>query len=223
MFLRRHHAALRIDAPIVVAARQHLSMDVGGWQLRTARVSLLGRVCPRSELRREQRRVGDGVGHVHGCGDEASEEYRVTMEGIASDFLNRKYTEVIDERVNAKCLSSRANYMTRRMTLQLLSSILLNRANYNVMMAYISSQQNLVTILCLLRDPSPHITLDAFQVFKIFVANPNKPPEVVKILFDNKVKLVKYLEGLHKERENSDGQYRDEKQLVISTLEGLQI
>mmetsp|Transcript_36120 Transcript_36120/g.76060 ORF Transcript_36120/g.76060 Transcript_36120/m.76060 type:complete len:209 (+) Transcript_36120:563-1189(+) len=158
-----------------------------------------------------------------GLGDEASEEYRVTMEGIASDFLNRKYTEVIDERVNAKCLSSRANYMTRRMTLQLLSSILLNRANYNVMMAYISSQQNLVTILCLLRDPSPHITLDAFQVFKIFVANPNKPPEVVKILFDNKVKLVKYLEGLHKERENSDGQYRDEKQLVISTLEGLQI
>mmetsp|Transcript_23710 Transcript_23710/g.40509 ORF Transcript_23710/g.40509 Transcript_23710/m.40509 type:complete len:114 (-) Transcript_23710:210-551(-) len=113
--------------------------------------------------------------------------------------------------------------MTRRMTLQLLLSILLNRANYNVMMAYISSQQNLVTILCLLRDPSPHITLDAFQVFKIFVANPNKPPEVVKILFDNKVKLVKYLEGLHKERENTDGQYRDEKQLVVSTLEGLRI
>ena len=50
-----------------------------------------------------------------------------------------------------------------------------------------------------------------------------KPPEVVKILYDNKVKLVKYLEGLHKERESSDDQYRDEKQLVISTLEGLEI
>lgn len=44
---------------------------------------------------------------------------------------------------------------------------------------------------------------------------------MVKILYDNKVKLVKYLEGLHKERESSDDQYRDEKQLVISTLEGL--
>ena len=53
--------------------------------------------------------------------------------------------------------------------------------------------------------------------------NGNQPPEVVKILYDNKVKLVKYLDGLHKERENSDDQYRDEKQLVISTLEGLQI
>jgi hypothetical protein len=50
-----------------------------------------------------------------------------------------------------------------------------------------------------------------------------KPPGVVKILFDNKVKLVTYLEGLHKERETTDGQYKDEKQLVISTLESLQI
>ena len=109
-----------------------------------------------------------------GMSDASSEEYKQVMEGIASDFLNRKYVEVIDERINKKCLSSNANYMTRRMSLQLLSTILLNRANYNVMMMYISSSQNLVTILCLLRDPSPHITLDAFQVFKIFVANPNK-------------------------------------------------
>ncbi|KAL7555093.1 hypothetical protein ACHAWF_018806 [Thalassiosira exigua] len=155
--------------------------------------------------------------------DPASEEHKQIMEGIASDFLSRKYDDVIDGRINRKCLSSKANYMTRRMSLQTLSTILLNRANYGVMMAYISSSKNLVTIMCLLRDPSPHITLDAFQVFKIFVANPNKPPEVVKILYDNKVKLVKYLEGLHKDRESTDDQYRDEKQLVISTLEGLEI
>ena len=56
-----------------------------------------------------------------------------------------------------------------------------------------------------------------------FFASIEQPPEVVKILFDNKIKLVKYLDGLHKERENSDEQYRDEKQLVISTLEGLRL
>lgn len=55
------------------------------------------------------------------------------------------------------------------------------------------------------------------------VSQTTQPPEVVKILFDNKVKLIKYLEGLHKERENNDDQYRDEKQLVISTLEALEI
>ena len=57
----------------------------------------------------------------------------------------------------------------------------------------------------------------------LFVPLNEQPPEVIKILFDNKVKLVKYLEGLHKERENNDDQYRDEKQLVISTLEALEI
>lgn len=121
--------------------------------------------------------AGMGGGGAIGIDNtQSEEEYKQLMESIASDFLNRKYTDVIDDRINAKCLSPKANYMTRRMTLQLLilSTILLNRANYNVMMMYISSSANLVTILCLLRDVSPHITLDAFQVFKIFVANPNK-------------------------------------------------
>jgi calcium binding protein 39 len=89
------------------------------------------------------------------------------------------------------------------------------------MIKYIASKQNLVNIMLLLRDTSPHITLDAFHVFKIFVANPNKPPEIIKILTDNKVKLCKYLESLHKDREEADPQFRDEKALVISTIEAL--
>ena len=103
-----------------------------------------------------------------------TEEYRHRMDAIASDFLNRKYDDIIGCRINKKCLSTKASYITRRMSLQLLSTILLKRTNYNVMMLYITSADNLVTILCLLRDPSPHISMDSFQVFKIFVANPNK-------------------------------------------------
>jgi calcium binding protein 39 len=76
--------------------------------------------------------------------------------------------------------------------------------------------------MMLLRDSSAHITLEAFNVFKIFVANPNKPVEVVRILADNKVKLVKYLAGLHHEKEATDEQFKDEKALVISTLEQME-
>jgi len=140
------------------------NFDVSSDALETVRVMLSG--MPGGSI---QQVAAAGM-----VGDAASEEYKQLMESIASDFLNRKYTEIIDERINKKCLSSTASYMTRRMSLQLLSTILLNRVNYNVMMMYISSSKNLVIILCLLRDPSPHITLDAFQVFKIFVANPNK-------------------------------------------------
>lgn len=141
------------------------NFDVSSDALETVRVMLSG--MPGGS--NQQAAAAAGM-----VGDAASEEYKQLMESIASDFLNRKYTEIIDERINKKCLSSTASYMTRRMSLQLLSTILLNRVNYNVMMMYISSSKNLVIILCLLRDPSPHITLDAFQVFKIFVANPNK-------------------------------------------------
>jgi calcium binding protein 39 len=127
--------------------------------------------------------TGNAAANTVPCieGDALVAEYhRQIMESIASDFLNRDYADIVDNCINKKCLSPNANYMTRRMTLQLLSSILLNRANYNVMMMYISSSRNLVTILCLLRDQSPHITLDAFQVFKIFVANPNKVSDYLK-------------------------------------------
>ena len=153
----------RLVYPFLDVHVHNPNFDVSSDALETVRVMFTGNFHANGPS------LGMGVGDV-----ASGEEYRRVMEGIASDFLNRKYVDVIDERVNGRCLSPDANYMTRRMTLQLLSSILLNRANYSVMMTYISSSRNLVTILCLLRDPSPHITLDAFQVFKIFVANPNK-------------------------------------------------
>ena len=83
----------------------------------------------------------------------------------------------------------------------------------------------LVPIADVLIDESQrkHITFDAFHVFKIFVANPQKTREVTRILVDNRIKLIKYLDGLHKDRESSDIQFRDEKKLVISTLEGLEL
>jgi len=150
-------------------------------------------------------------------------ELESDMENIASSFLERAYTPIFDERFNPKLLNgTHANYITRRVSLQLISTILLTRSNYKVMIRYVSSRSNLITVMVLLRDSSAHITLDAFNIFKVFVVNPNKPPEVIRILADNKVKLVKYLSGLHKDKEQADEQFRDEKELVIYTLEALQ-
>lgn len=156
-------------------------------------------------------------------GDYRNDEVSQTaMMKLASEFLVRDYEALFEDRFNRKLLSSeKPNYMTRRMALQILSAVLLNRSNYAVMIRYIASKANLILVMNLLRDRSPHITLDAFHVFKIFVANPAKQTEIVKILADNKVKLCLYLETLHKELEINDPQFRDEKALVIATLEGL--
>ena len=150
------------------------------------------------------------------------EESAAAIAAMAAEFLTRDYDAVWDERFNPKLLSDAANYMTRRVALQILSTVLLTRANYAIMIRYVASRANLITIMHLLRDTSPHITLDAFHVFKVFVANPNKPPEVVKILRDNKVKLCAYLITLHQDKEETDAQYRDEKALIVATIDGLE-
>ena len=143
------------------------------------------------------------------------------MAELAAEFLTRDYDAIWDQRFNPKLLSDQANYMLRRIALQVLSTILLTRSNYAVMIRYVNSRKNLILVMHLLRDTSPHITLDAFHVFKVFVANPNKIPEVVKILKDNRDKLCSYLENLHMDKEATDNQFRDEKALIISTIQGL--
>ena len=143
------------------------------------------------------------------------------MADLAASFLTRDYDIIWDQRFNPNLLSDAANYMTKRMALQILSTVLLTRSNYAVMIKYVNSRRNLILVMHLLRDTSPHITLDAFHVFKVFVANPNKIPEVTKILKDNSPKLCAYLETLHADKVASDAQFRDEKALIISTLRSL--
>jgi Mo25-like. len=154
---------------------------------------------------------------------QVRESLESMMESTAAIFLEREYEAIFVQRFNVLLLSAEhANYITRRVSLQILSTVLLTRSNYNVMIRYVSSRSNLKTIMMLLSDSSAHITLEAFHVFKIFVANPNKPKAIVRILVDNKVKLVKYLTGLHRDKEAMDEQFRDEKALVISTLEEIE-
>lgn len=158
-----------------------------------------------------------------GRGDKQlpDDQTQLAVAELAANFLTRDYDAIWVQRFNPLLLTEKANYMTRRMALQILSTVLLTRSNYAVMIKYVAERQHLILVMKLLRDTSPHITLDAFHVFKVFVANPNKPPEIIKILHDNSVKLCRYLETLHKDREESDTQFRDEKALIIATIEAL--
>jgi calcium binding protein 39 len=143
------------------------------------------------------------------------------LSELSAAFLTRDYQAIWDDRFNPNLLSPDTNYMTKRVALQILSTVLLTRSNYAVMIRYVNSRTNLILVMKLLRDNSPHITLDAFHVFKVFVANPQKLPEVEKILRDNSHKLCLYLETLHQDKESSDPQFAEEKQLIISTIRGL--
>ncbi|KAG7369510.1 Mo25-like protein [Nitzschia inconspicua] len=161
-----------------------------------------------------------------GCdgSDNESDDDAATQQELSelsAAFLTRDYEAVWDERFNPNLLSPDTNYMTKRVALQILSTVLLTRSNYAVMIRYVNSRTNLIVVMKLLRDTSPHITLDAFHVFKVFVANPNKLPEVEKILKDNSQKLCLYLETLHQDKEPNDPQFAEEKKLIIATIRNL--
>jgi calcium binding protein 39 len=144
-----------------------------------------------------------------------------THHELAAKFLDERYDDVF-ERYN-KCLLQSENYVTKRQSLKLLGELLLHRANFTVMMRYISQRSNLKLMMLLLRDKSANIQFEAFHVFKVFVANPKKPEDIKQILLTNKDKLIAYLEKFHAKRDGSgDEQFEEEKALLIKTIDKLE-
>ena len=111
------------------------------------------------------------------------------------------------------------NYVTCRESLRLLSDILLDRSNYATMMRYIAQSDNLKIFMLLLRSKKLRIQLEAFHVFKVFVANPKKHPTITKVLYQNKEKLLAFLQDFHNDK--SDDQFIEERQLILDTLTAL--
>ena len=69
------------------------------------------------------------------------------------------------------------------------------------MTRYIANEANLKMMMNLLRDKSKNIQFEAFHVFKVFVANPKKPPQIESILRRNKEKLLVFLRDFHNDKE----------------------
>ncbi|KXN85887.1 Calcium-binding protein 39 [Leucoagaricus sp. SymC.cos] len=135
---------------------------------------------------------------------------------MVAEYLDKNYDRFFSS-FTTLILSS--NYVTKRQSLKLLGEILLDRANFNVMTQYIANEANLKMMMNLLRDKSKNIQFEAFHVFKVFVANPKKPPQIESILRRNKEKLLVFLRNFHNDKE--DEQFTDEKQFLIVQIQGL--
>merc|ERR1712196_415881 len=94
------------------------------------------------------------------------------------------------------------HFFSRLQLIKLLGELLFDRSNFNVMKRYIADPAHLKLVMQLLKDNSNKIACEALNVFKIFVANPDKAPGVREILFKNKEKLVQYLEGFQTDEAN---------------------
>uniref|UniRef100_A0AAZ3RWF6 Calcium binding protein 39-like n=1 Tax=Oncorhynchus tshawytscha TaxID=74940 RepID=A0AAZ3RWF6_ONCTS len=97
--------------------------------------------------------------------------------------------------------------LPREQSLKLLGELLLDR-HTTVMTRHIS------------KDKSPNIQFEAFHVFKVFVANPNKTQPIIDILLKNQPKLIDFLSNFQKDRMD-DEQFNDEKTYLIKQIRDL--
>ncbi|GMP56659.1 hypothetical protein CsSME_00021067 [Camellia sinensis var. sinensis] len=137
-------------------------------------------------------------------------------ETAVSEFLTAHYDEFFEQ--YEKLLAS-SNYVTRRQSLKLLSEFLLELPNSHIMKRYIVEVRYLKVMMTLLKDSSKNIQISAFHIFKIFVANPNKPREIKVILAKNHERLLALLHNLSPGKGADDDEFEEEKELIIKEIE----
>nr|CAB3500756.1 unnamed protein product [Digitaria exilis] len=81
------------------------------------------------------------------------------------------------------------------------------------------SSTNYVTRRQAMKDSSKNIRICAFHVFKVFVANPNKPRCIIEALLNNRRELLKLLHNLPTSK--GDDELDEEKELIIQQIQKL--
>ncbi|XP_024980472.1 putative MO25-like protein At5g47540 [Cynara cardunculus var. scolymus] len=135
-----------------------------------------------------------------------------------AEFLSKNYDWFFQE---YNSLLRSPNYITRRNAVKLLGALLLDRSNTSVMVRYVSSLDNMRTLMNLLRDSNKTIQVEAFHVFKLFPANQKKPPEIVNVLVANRSKLIRFFSDFSLEK--ADEQFEADKAEVVKEIATLQL
>ncbi|KAK3127884.1 hypothetical protein QOZ80_7AG0579700 [Eleusine coracana subsp. coracana] len=138
-------------------------------------------------------------------------------EDAVAEFLSSHYEQFFGLYTR---LFSSTNYVTRRQSVKFLSEFLLEAPNAQIMKRYILEVHYLNIMIGLLKDSSKNIRICAFHIFKVFVANPNKPRDIIQVLVDNHRELLKLLHNLPTGK-GEDEQLDEERDLIIKEIEKL--
>ncbi|CCF59374.1 hypothetical protein KAFR_0G03420 [Kazachstania africana CBS 2517] len=137
----------------------------------------------------------------------------VSREFFSAEANTEKFIASINK------LIAYGSYVTKRQSTKLLASLIIIRSNNQLMNLYINSPDNLKLIMTLMTDKSKNLQMEAFNVFKVMVANPRKTKPVFDILAKNRDKLLKYFEtfGI----DNQDTNFLDERDFIIQQIDSL--
>lgn len=85
--------------------------------------------------------------------------------------------------------------------------------NFTITTNSIGKPENLKLMMNFLWDESRNIQFNAFHVFKVFMANPNKTQPILDILLVNQNKLIEFLSKFQNDR-MEDERFNDKAFLV---------
>ncbi|KAL1310804.1 hypothetical protein AAFC00_001044 [Neodothiora populina] len=139
----------------------------------------------------------------------------VRHKPIVAKYVDTNF-DLFFEKYNTILIKSES-YVTKRQSIKLLGEVLLDRQFYDIMTRYVESGDNLKLIMWQLKDDRKMVQYEAFHVFKIFAANPNKSPEVKRLLTMNKQRLLDFLPNFLADR-TEDDQFSDEKSYLIKQI-----
>lgn len=137
---------------------------------------------------------------------------------VASEWLapnTAHFTQCINKLIASN------NYVTKRQSIKLLSVLILSRQNNAFMTSYVNGGDNVKLVMILLSDKSKNLQMEAFNVFKVFVANPKKSKIVMDILIKNREKLLLFLENFQPVERKEDPQFKEERDFVIQQITDL--
>ncbi|KAF0270606.1 hypothetical protein FOG48_00315 [Hanseniaspora uvarum] len=137
---------------------------------------------------------------------------------ICNEFFNNKNNlNIFIQKINT--MLKHGDYVAKRQSIKILSTMIVGRSFSQLMTTYISNPENLKLIMLLFNASSKNLQLEAFNIFKVFVANPNKPKPVCDILLANREKLIKFVTVNFED--SPDRNLKREKQYIINVLEEL--
>ena len=123
--------------------------------------------------------------------------------------------KLVDPKTNG-----RTDYVTVRQMITLLTTIMLDRPFMDSMVQFVGNDDFLVKTLVLLGNSSKVVQYETFHLFKIFAANPRKPPRVAKLLVSNSERIVRILEQIEQDRLD-DTEFKQDKQAVVTKMKAL--
>ncbi|RKF61100.1 Conidiophore development protein hymA [Erysiphe neolycopersici] len=145
-------------------------------------------------------------------------ELLIRHKSLVAQYLATNFDLFFDKYNNILIKSS--SYVTKRQSIKLLGEILLDRANYAIMTAYVDRGEHLKICMNLLRDERKMVQYEGFHVFKVFVANPHKSIAVQKILLINRERLLNFLKGFLEDR-TEDEQFIDEREFLVKQIKNM--